>query len=72
MFYLVKVGTITNAQRSKQALKNRGYKANVSRVEKPKKGDGCGYAVQLDCDDIDNVIAIIERENIQIRGVVDL
>lgn len=72
MFYLVKVGTITNAQRAKQALRNRGIKATVSRIEKPKKGDGCGYAVQVECEYVDDAVAIIENDNIVVRGVVEI
>ncbi len=69
MFYIVKVGTITNAQRAKNALKYRGIKSNVIRLQNPKKGDGCGYAVQVYTDEIDRVVRIIENENIFVRGV---
>ncbi len=69
MFYSVKVGTVTNAQRAKYALAEKGIKSTVSRLKHPKKGDGCGYVIQVTCEDIDRVIAIIERENIKIRGV---
>lgn len=69
MFYTIKVGTVTNAQRAKHALGEKGIKATVTRLKHPEKADGCGYTVRVSCDDIDRVIAIIERENINIRGV---
>ena len=69
MYYTIKVGTITNAQRARGALRNRGIKATVSRLKNPQQGDGCGYVVQVITDDIDRAVRIIQNENIYIRGV---
>ncbi len=69
MLYIVKVGTVTNAQRAKAALRRYGIKATVMRLQKPKRGDGCGYTVQVNTPDIDNAVKIIEAEKIFIRGV---
>ena len=72
MFYNIKVGTITNAQRAKNALKNRGVRSTVTRLKRINKGDGCGYAVQVETDSVNDVIAVIENERIIIRGVDEL
>ncbi|MBQ9516687.1 MAG: DUF3343 domain-containing protein [Eubacterium sp.] len=72
MLYIVKVGTITNAQRAKYALKSKGYKVNITRIAKPKSGDGCGYALEIVCSDVDDAVKIIENENIMVRGVAEL
>jgi len=69
LFYVIKVGTITNAQRARSALRYKGIKANVTRLKNPQKEDGCGYVVQVVTDDIESVIRIIENEKIYIRGV---
>ena len=69
MFYIIKVGTITNAQRAKYALGAKGMKSTVSRLKNPKGSDGCGYIVQLNTDDIERALRIVQNENINIRGV---
>ncbi|MBQ7203682.1 MAG: DUF3343 domain-containing protein [Eubacterium sp.] len=69
MFYTVKVGTITNAQRARAALKYRGIKSDITRLKNPSKGDGCGYAVVVSAYDIDRALDIIENEGVYIRGV---
>ena len=69
MFYIIKVGTITNAQRARGALRNHGIRASVTRLKNPQPVDGCGYAVQVITDDINKAVNIVQRENIYIRGV---
>ena len=69
MFYIIKVGTITNAQRAKYVLSAKGIKSNVSRLKNPKGSDGCGYVIQVYTDDIERVVRLIKNENINVRGV---
>lgn len=69
MNYLIKVGTVTNAERARYVLKNNGYNTSVARIKNPKKGDGCGYAVELRTDNIEGALRIIENERIFVRGV---
>ena len=69
MFYLIKVGTVTNAQRVRNALKYRGIKANVTRLSNPAPSDGCGYAVQVEKENLQTALRIAESENIFVRGV---
>lgn len=68
MNILIKVGSITNAQRSVKLLKANGYKAQLKRLEKPTKADGCGYAVIVYAQD-DEPVSILNKGGINIRGV---
>ena len=69
MFSLIKVGTVTNAERARAALRNNGIKATILRIKNPTKSDGCGYAVKVLYEDAERAIKIIENERIYIRGV---
>ena len=72
MFYLIKVGSITNAQRASDILKRSGIKAYLGRNTNPSPKEGCGYTVKLYSDNINEVIAKLEYENIRIIEVESL
>ena len=69
MLYRVKLGTITNAQRARSVLKQRGVKSNIVRIQNPNKSDGCGYALKINTDNIDEIVSIIREEGIHLTGV---
>ncbi len=45
MTLYIKVGSITNAQRSQRTLRQKGYKSIIKKLENPSPQDGCGYMV---------------------------
>ena len=45
MTLYIKVGSITNAQRSQRSLRQKGYKSIIKKLENPSPQDGCGYMV---------------------------
>ena len=67
MSLYIKVGSITNAQRSQRALRQSGYKSIIKKIENPSKEDGCGYIVVNAYTE--EPIFILQKEGIQIRGV---
>lgn len=67
MKLLIKVGSITNAQRSVKILSSKGYKAQMKRVSPGKSDSGCGWAVVTDAQDKD-VVEILENAGIKVRG----
>ncbi|MCM1285286.1 MAG: DUF3343 domain-containing protein [Acetobacter sp.] len=71
MNILIKVGSITNAQRSVKILSSKGYKAGIQRLQNPKASDGCGYGVKVRADS-DEPIRILEKAGINVRGVEEL
>lgn len=71
MNMLIKVGSITNAQRSVKILASKGYKAGIQRMQNPKGSDGCGYGVTIRADS-DEPIKILEKAGINVRGAEEL
>lgn len=68
MTFYIKVGSITNAQRSQRALKQQGYKSLIKKLENPSPQDGCGYVVVVNTY-TEEPLQILIKEGIQIRGV---
>lgn len=68
MYYIVKVGSITNAQRGVRVLKAHGYRPMLNRLENPTKSDGCGYVIKV-YSDSDKVINILRSSGVTILGV---
>lgn len=68
MTFYIKVGSITNAQRSQRALKQQGYKSLIKKLENPSPQDGCGYVVVVNTY-TEQPLQILINEGIQIRGV---
>lgn len=68
MSMYIKVGSVTNAQRAREALRKNGIKSYLQRLENPEPGDGCGYVVEIGETNKD-VSAILEKNGIRVLGV---
>jgi hypothetical protein len=69
MYFAIKAGSITNAQRVARALKSNGYKTTISRIENPQPNDGCGYVIKVLADDENKILSILQKSNIAYLGV---
>lgn len=69
MYLVIKVGSITNAQRAKSVLRGRGFRPILSRIENPGPSDGCGYVVKVYTNDDNKAIRILENAGVSILGV---
>ncbi|MGN0532246.1 MAG: hypothetical protein ACI4IN_05580 [Eubacterium sp.] len=67
MYYTIKLGAITNAQRAQRLLRANGYKPTLSRIKNPQPGDGCGYMITVNADK--NAIDILKNNGINVLGV---
>ena len=67
MYYRIKLGAITNAQRAQRLLRAKGYKPTLSRIKNPQPGDGCGYMITVNAD---NGVMDILKENIEVSELV--
>lgn len=67
MYYKIKLGAITNAQRAQRILRMNGYSPSISRIQNPGPGDGCGYIVSVSGDK--SVLDILRSNGIKILGV---
>ncbi|MFR5877022.1 MAG: putative Se/S carrier-like protein, partial [Eubacterium sp.] len=69
MYFAIKVGSITNAQRARNVLRSKGYKPSLSRIENPLPGDGCGYVIKVAADDQNKLLRILRSSGITVLGV---
>ena len=68
MYYDIKVGSVTNAQRGIRILRQNGIKSSVIRIFKPTSDEGCGYALRVGSEDKRKSVDILRRNNIRIIG----
>ena len=69
MYFTVKLGSVTNAQRAQKLLAKNGFVSRVSRLQNPKAGDGCGYVIRANERNRDEIIHILKKDGINILGV---
>jgi len=69
MFFTVKLGSVTNAQRAQNLLAKHGIVSRVYRLQSPKTGDGCGYVIRANSSDKNEIIHILDKDGINILGV---
>lgn len=69
MIYIIKLGTITRAQRCINILREYGIRGTIGRHSNPSKSEGCGYTVKVKVNDIDYVLSILKRNGIVVLGV---
>ncbi len=68
MYYDIKVGSVTNAQRSIRLLRQNGIKASVIRIFKPKENEGCGYALRVNSNEKRRAVDLLRKNKIRIIG----
>lgn len=69
IYFAIKVGSVTNAQRGVRALKSKGYKASLGRIKNPHPNDGCGYVIKTFSDSEQAVVRILENAGVSVLGV---
>ena len=57
---IINTGTITNAIRGRDALRNKGYRAYMFRSS-GKDSQGCGYSISCECSE-ERIKEIFEKE----------
>ncbi len=67
--YSFNVNTITNAQRAVKLLKRIGITSKIGRLKNPSKSMGCGYTVDLECDDISALSSYLESNGVKVVSV---
>ena len=72
MSFMIKLGSITNAQRAQKILNKSGFVCRLSRLQNPKPGDGCGYILKVYNAGREKAIHILENSGINILGVEEL
>lgn len=69
MYYYIKTGSITNAQRSKNVLAKYNIKAELKRLADIKDGDGCGWTITVSEDSLKTAVNTLRQNEINVLGV---
>lgn len=69
MYFDIKVGAITNAQRGARLLRYNGYKTAITRIDNPKPGDGCGFVLRVYTSEVESVLTILKNNGVRVMGV---
>lgn len=70
MFFYIKIGSVTNAQRAVSVLRKNKIKAQIIRMDNPQHGDGCGYMIKVNKEESE-AVHILQNNGIRILGVDD-
>lgn len=68
MYYDIKVGSVTNAQRGLRIMKQNAIKASVIRIFKPSAVEGCGYAIRVLSQDKSRATELLKKYGVRIIG----
>lgn len=68
--YLIATGTITFAIKGRDALRRKGYKAGVEKINSGKNNNGCGYAIATS-GDLSSIERILQDNGIKILEITE-
>lgn len=63
----LKIKTITQAERGRELLLARGYRAYIRRSAVTSDTEGCGYSIHVNCQ-YETAAAILNRAGIHVLG----
>lgn len=69
MNFVIKVGSVTNAQRGMKILRAKGYRPMLSRMENPQPSDGCGYVIRVSAMSESEVVSVLRKAGVTVLGV---
>lgn len=68
VFYIT-FRSVTHAQRGEQLLRQAGYRCTLQRTPRWMEEKGCGYCLKLRETDIEPVVALLRRNQANLRKV---
>lgn len=67
--YYITFRSVTYAQRGEQVLKRAGMRSMLQRTPRWMEAQGCGYALRLWSDTVQNALTILQEGHVPIRRV---
>ncbi len=67
--FIITFRSVTYAQRGEGVLRSARYRCALGRTPRWMEEQGCGYALRVSCEDVQQVIGLLRREKINIRRV---
>ena len=62
------IGSMTQAMRAQAVLAKAAIRVSVIKAEAAATGRGCAYAIEYDCTQEQNVIAVLRAAGIRPKG----
>lgn len=67
--FIITFRSVTYAQRGEGVLRMARIRCALSRTPRWMEEQGCGYALKIHCENIEQVLSVLQREKIPIRRV---
>lgn len=67
--YIITFRSVTYAQRGEGILRGARYRCSLGRTPRWMEEQGCGYALRIHCEDVQQAVQLLRREKINIRRV---
>lgn len=67
--YYITFRSVTFAQRGERVLRKAGIRCSLQRTPRWMEAQGCGYALRLWTEDLEEVLVALQRERISMRKV---
>ncbi len=64
--------SVTPAQRAEEVLRRAGVGCTIQRTPKWMEEKGCGYSLQMDCEDMMTASMLLRQAGIQFRKAYNL
>ena len=64
--------SVTPAQRAEEVLRRAGLECTLQRTPKWMEEKGCGYSLQMNCQDIMAAVQLLRQAGISYRKVYNL
>ena len=64
--------SVTPAQRAEEVLRRAGVECTLQRTPKWMEEKGCGYSLQMNCQDIMAAVQLLRQAGISYRKVYNL
>ncbi len=67
--FIITFRSVTYAQRGEQVLRSARYRCSLGRTPRWMEEQGCGYALWVWCESIENVLYLLRRDGIPLRRI---
>ena len=64
--------SVTPAQRAEEVLRRTGVECTLQRTPKWMEEKGCGYSLQMNCEDVTAAVQLLRQAGIGYRKVYNL
>ena len=67
--YLITMRSVTSANKCKRCLNRAGFWCNLRRTPQQISSCGCGYCIEIDSRNLQNIMRLLERNYIPYESI---